>query len=486
MPPDTLADPAQFDRLAYESPERLPALNTPLGTVRAGYLAFLRADVDGMRAALDSLEGVNAPPATGIRLMLRVVLGDEAEIAAMVLEPEGGSPLAWESTCHAASAIGVACAMTGNLERAQMHLMVARTLAQGLHLTNRTQMLTLEWGRIASLRGVPDPDAIARQLQSPMPPRRRNWGQRTLAEAHMAQGSYSQALWALGTPEADTSADAALRDFLHALMRFPPVESADPGLDYTRLAAAVRRAATPDAAADLAGIVGMPQAGYAAVVEGMAFARTAPLAQQTARLLSRQTFAPADLAVYRLVALLGAVANGAALHGSALAGRELPMTEQLAQQTARLRSPDEVFGHVLNFNPENFVLLAFSPVAAQVPGLGLASVPLLAGKHIIYGGRQHTLPGRWGQSTILKALGVPRDDLPRSDRQRYLKAIGEFSRPPVNLGWVARGCLRLSASSARLGHANESVLWREAYAAVTEALSGDVRETLRRYPPVIQ
>lgn len=300
----------------------------------------------------------------------------------------------------------------------------------------------------------------------------------------MALGSYSQALWSLGTPSADTPADAALRDFLHALMAFPPVEGAPPELDYTRLASSIRRAATPAGAADLAGIQGQPQAGYAAAFEGMAFARTPAMAQQTARLLSRQTFAPADLAVYRVVALLLGVANGATLHGPALMGRELPLTSQLVTATARLRSPDEVFNHVLHFNPEGFVLMAFSPVAAQLPGLGLASVPLLAGKHVIYGGREHVLPGRWGQATVLRALGVPRDELARAEKQRYTRALKDFPAAPVNLGWVARACLRLSVSAQRLGHANEAALWQDAYHTTIKALSEDLRDELRRYPPM--
>lgn len=477
-----LDNPAAMDELVYAFPETRLGHSSDLERVRAAHLALVRSDPAEMRAALLDLATLTAPPARGIALMLRLMLGDEEAVAEETLAPRGSSPLEWEDVCHQAAAIGVACVQTGRLDRAQMHLMVARTLAEGLGLRHRQQNLTLEWARIGALRGQPEPEVIQAELLRPMPDRRRAWGERTLAESLMGLGCYESALQALGTPETDTPPDRGLREFLHAMLSLPAPVTLEPADPYSRLAGAMRQLAAGRAPGNLDGITGFPEQGYAALIEAVALVRAPGMAQQAVRVLGRQQYGPADQAFYRLSTLMGAVAEGATLHGAAFLGRETPLLEQLATQLARLRSPGEVMALQRRLIPRRFALLAFSPSPA-FHGVGLSTLPLLAGKHVLLGREAVPMPGRAGPTLVLEALGVPHVDLRREERARYRRAIEGLSEEPVNLGWIVRACLRLEENARRLGHPNEAAGWRQSAAQVVELLTPDVREALATYPP---
>lgn len=479
MPVQVLRTPSAFDQFAYSNPAFEPTNRDDLGRVRAAHMALLRMQPDAMQAALRSIETVTVAPARGVRLMLRVVLGEAEFAVGQDISPAGHDPLELEETCHCNAAVGVAHAMLGNLERASAHMLVARTLAAALGLHNRQQNLTVEWARICALRGQPEPDAIQQQLRQVMPPLRRAWSQRTLAESYMGQGLYSEALRALGTPDADTALDRALRNFLSRLLAFPVYPELDTSLPYAQLAAAMGHAVDADYTYSLASVTGSPTREYAAIFEAAGMTRSRDLAQQGVRSLGRMQFQQADLAAYRLLILMWAVAEGAALHGGAFAGREVPMMEQMLEALRRLRRPDEVLQVIRRLGPDQFTLLALSPIGDQVGALRLQGLPLLAGKRVILGGEEFIAPGRTGTVTVLEAMGLPFEELTREERGRYRKFLAELPFAPVNLGWVAQACQRLAVSAARLGHPNEAAGWKESYVRVLRLMHPETQEAIR-------
>lgn len=480
MPAQVLRTPSAFDQFAYSNPLFEPTNRDELGRIRAAHMALLRMQPEAMQAALRSIEHLTIAPARGVQLMLRVVLGEVEFAVRQDITPAGYSPLELEETCHCNAAVGVAHAMLGNLERASAHMLVARTIAEALGLRNRQQNLTVEWARICALRGQPEPDAIQQQLRQVMPPLRRAWSQRTLAESYMGQGLYSEALRALGTPDADTALDRALRNFLSRMLNFPVYPELDASLPYAQLAAAMGHAVDADYTYSLANVTGSPTREYAAIFEGAGMTRSRELAQQGVRSLGRMQFPQADLAAYRLLILMWAVAEGATLHGGAFVGRETPMMEQMLDSLRRLRRPDEVLQVIRRLGPDQFTLLALSPIGDQVGALRLQGLPLLAGKRVILGGEELLAPGRSGTVEVLRAMGLPFIELSREERGRYRKFLDELPAMPVNLGWVALGCQRLAASSARLGHPNEAAGWQESYARVMRMMHPETQEAIKK------
>lgn len=479
-----LESPSAFDQLAYANPAFEPPISTPLGRVRAAQMAFVRQDVIGMREALTVLPDIPAAPARGISLLLRATLGDAEGVADQQVWPSGHAALELECACYSAAAIGTANAMLARYEMAQQHLMLARTLAQALGLQNRLQNLTFEWARVSNLRGQPQPETIRQQLLEPMPAGRRAWGQRTHAESLMGLGCYSEALQSLGTPEGDAPLDRALRNFLHRLLFLPVYPALDAEAPYARLSDALGRIGSGDYGYSLLGIRDDLPRDYAAVLEAVALARSRDLAQQAVRTLGRRTFAAADLSIYRMIVLMGAVGEGATLHGAALTGREAALTDQLSAQLARLRCQDEVARVIRNAGPDRFALLAFSPVAEEFPALGLNGLALITGRHVLVNGAEKPLPGRAGCARVLEALGLPFKDLQRAQNSRYNAALAELQAPVVNLGWVARACLRLSANALRLGHPNEAAGWQRSYRRVVDLLSPELQTAIQATPPL--
>ncbi|MVN88596.1 hypothetical protein GO986_17815 [Deinococcus sp. HMF7620] len=479
-PVSQLENPSAFDQLAYAEPDFVPSGTTALARVRRAHMSLLQMSRAEMEQAVQDLAESNVPPARGLELLLRVTLGDAQSVSQAQLRPTGHSPLELESTCHEAAAIGVAHAMLGDYEQAAAHLLVARTLAQALGLTNRVQNLTLEWARVSSLRGRPEPAAIESQLRQAMPAKRRAWGQRTLAEAYMAMGCYGDALQAMGTPDIDLPLDRALRNFLHGLNGLPPLVEYAPMLPYAQLAAALTRAHWSDYGFSLVNVDGEPTRAYATILESIALVRSGDLAQQAVRTLSRLTFTAADLSVYRLVVLFWAVAQGAQLHGGALAGRDIPLLEQLRSSVLRLGRPHDVLRLLRRLGPDQFTLLAFSPLGDEIVPVGLQGLGLITGQHIVLGGAEHKLPGRTGRVAVLQALELPYDDLKRSEAKRYKQILGELGQPCINAGWLLRAYTQLADASERLGHLNDAAAWNASYQRVFDMLSTDLQTAIRQ------
>lgn len=479
---DNLTDPHAFDELLYSDAPVLPlGVGSELEQVRAAQAAFVRGDVTEMEAALKSLEGVQAPPAQGVTLMLRVMLGGAEDVARLRAEARGSTPLHWEETCHSAAAIAVACSMVGRLECAEAHLLMASTLAQGLGLRHRAQMLTLELARVRCLRGRPTPSAIQEQLSQNMPARRQAWGRRTLAESLMSLGVYGEALQMLGVPPADSPPDAALRDFLHAIQGLPAVPEVNPELPYARLAAAWRDLGKKPH--DLYDIQGQPEEEYAVIIEALSLLSRPGMSQQTVRLLSRRQMSQPALVLIRLLLMFAAVADGAKIHPGMMTERTT-LSDQVLVAAGGLRQVDEIVRICRRLLPEKFTILAFGPFGSRFSVRGLPTLTLIAGKSVMTQQGRVALPSSTGQALVLDALGLPFDEPSRFERKRCRDALAAIPGPHVNLGGVARGCLRLSANAARLGHADEAAGWRHAYAQVVKLLDGDVQDVMAEFPPV--
>lgn len=480
MTDTVLADPSAFDAYAYTHLSHLPDGEGMLPRLRRAHMSLLRMAPDEMRAALLDLSEVRDAPAHGLRLMLQVTLGDAEGVAQAGMPAGGHTLLELENTCHSAAAIGNAHAMLSDWESAESHLLVAKTLATALNLGNRCQNLAVEWARVSALRGRPRPDLIEEQLVRPMPPVRRAWGQRTLAESFMGLGCYSDALRALGTPERDLPLDRALRNFISQMLALPVHPELDPQLPYAQLALALGRMHATDYDYSLVSVDGDPTRAYAAILEAAALTRSGGLAQQAVRALGRSVFAQPDLSLYRLVVLMWAVAEGATLHGGAFAGREAPLTDQLQAALNRLRRPDDVMRLLRRLGPDQYALLLFSPIGDLLAPVGAQGLSYLCGKHILTAGDRMVLPGRTGTVLVLEAMGLPVTPLTREERARYRRATESLSSTPVNLGWVVQALLRLSASAARLGHPNEAAAWRQSHARAMQMLHSETLDAIRK------
>lgn len=485
-----ISSPSAFDALLNdtalqwrEAARQLP--DTVLGKTRRAHLAMMFGTTDDEREALDLLVGLSAAPARGVRMLLHCSLKEFDEVLKTDPEPQGDSPLELEDAMHAYTALAISYGDTDQFELAHINMMAARTLARALRATGRLQMLDIEWARVGMLRGHPVPEFIEEHLVATMTSQRRSWGQRTLAESLMSLGCYRDALRALGGPGNDSPDDAALREFLHALLSLPQARLegdpiTDPTLPYSQLADALRRQA-PRWCAGLADITAQPEALYARLFEADALLESG-MPQQVMRLLGKTPVALPSVALSRAAFMLEAVADGAVFHANAILPRDQTLLEQISQAVTALRSPAEAFEILRRHKPPHFVLLALSPLKEHIQLPGLPDIALLTGRHVVLHGQRIPMPGRCGRVAVAAALELPHDELKRSEKKRHAEAIAAIGVPVINLGWVAKAYSRMAEICLRSGQPNESAAWHIAHRQVVEMLSDDVKEMLFMLP----
>lgn len=473
---DLIFSPADFDAEVYKNPVEvrdwlLTLERTPLVASRLALTALIANDLQVVSLLLQ-LDSHTMDK--GMWLMLRAAQGQFAQVASAELMPSGASPLELEDICFAANSVGTALVERGEIEKGRSYLMTAHVLAQALGLKNRAQNLAIERCRAALLAGEPDSEQLRQQLFNPMPARRRKWSQRTLAETLMAEGRYSAALRELGVPCVVDEWDSDLREMLHALLQLPQHPAADSA--YVRIAAALRR---PESSSEFGKIEGELESGYAAIAEGLRYLRTSKLTQQAIRVLGRRKMVTPDQQVYRAIILIGAVANGAYMLPASTYDRELSFSQRLREALSQVKLSTEILKFIRYNKPELFVLLMVSPAASEMSNtIGFSEVPLLAGKVIRYGGEKYPTPGRTGRYAVLSKMGLFQYTLSREEKRRLKRDQDKLKEPVVNLGWVARACLRLGHAAKALGHQDECAAWRHSYEQVLEMLTPCVKEAL--------
>lgn len=474
-----LTDPTSFDAFLHNSTvDRFALLDEmpdcPLRHIRRLQVQMAIGDFTALRAQLNDLPDI--PPMRGVRVLAFGELGELSVAEHVDLTPRGIAPLELEESCLQHVAAGVSAAQRGDFEAAHAYNQTALYLASALGMHNRAQALHIEVARVSALKGKPTPEALQTHLLNPMPLRRRQWGQRTLAESLMGLGSYSDALRALASPTQDSPTDAALREFLHAVLglpeaRLPGDELLCPDAPYVLLATALRQAQSGDVRVKLPEIRGEPQAIYAAMIEASALARTPRFAQQGVGILESLTPLAPDQRFYLAAILFGAAARGLKVRNVH------QLCDTMREACHEIRHVGECLHLMRQISPEVLVLLALGPAHGSLPAkhLNINQIPLLAGKKILYGNDEHDVPGRSGRFYVREAMGVIDDELERVEHRRYATKLRDLHLPrPVNLGGVVVAAGRLADQARSVGLPSLAAGWRGTQRRVMKLMTQDV------------
>ncbi|ULH17415.1 hypothetical protein MF271_19030 (plasmid) [Deinococcus sp. KNUC1210] len=481
-----LLQPALFDRLLNSSNQFRELLDqlsnaTPEGRARRGQCALATGDSALMIEMLTALHADRLPLAQAVSLSIKAMLGEHEAVLAADTFTLNSDLLVLEAGCHAHAARAVSLAQTGENESALWELASAITLAQTVGLSHRIQMLEFERERIMSLRGKARPEELQRLLIAPMPIRRRAFGQRNLAEAWMSYGSYRNALHALGTPNHEDTATTALREFLYAVLGLPSLIPSDEllSLGYVQLAQAVRALRHIHEIGSLAAVTGEPKSTYARIFRAFSLLRRSPQAEGALELLGPERPAqPDQAALFALAQLAAYIAGDARV-------RVVDALAAFEQALDQMPEHRPFFFFVRQVFPEMYILLLKSPLGHTYPREDLDSVPLLAGNHIAWNGTTLELPGTTGLILIKEAVTQVGVDPTMAATEAYYTALEDAAILPsavVNLGWVARACIRL-VEAYRGAHLPQHVIaWKSAHAAVSSEMTSDVQDVLRMYP----
>lgn len=482
--------PSEFDQRVYNDPEEIwQALRTmpehPIVVARLAQTAAIRFNNDDLQHYVNRLAEVQGPLYPGVYAWICSFSGP-----AGVPEPQGdvmvtgASPLELENTFHHASARAILHTKKEEWDEANAYLLLARTLSRALGMTNRTQNLTIEQCRVNTLQGKPAIAELQEQLLEAMPPRRVQWSARTLAESHMSLGNYREALTVLGPASNDCEASGAMREFLHALLGLPELHQfPESRLPYMQLAKQVRSNPfeIPSGESPLFQDV---EAGYKVLLDAYQMLGDSAHARHASRsLIGRQIQQP-DQRVFRALLLMRAIADGQPLHPG-LRIEETPWREY-DSAAEKMTSTLQLLELIARLDPNLVALLYwYSQITGKhrVPTAG-GLVPVLVGKSILHHNKELPIPTKAGRVLVLKALGLPTEDVTRTDRSRFKKWLEaqQFDYPLINMGWVARGCIRLSQTAALHGQRNDAAAWYAAAQSASEVLSPCVREVLSQYP----
>lgn len=486
---ELLQSPALFDEALYQHLEALiDALRAepldPLVAARRVHAEFTLNDIPAMTRAMQVAEQHPGELTSGVLAMADTLDPATRERIQHYKLLPGIAPLQLENQLHLAAALSIRYTEGGRLDEAVPHLYHALALAHSLEMRNRAQNLTVELSRVSMLRGAPDPTTLMTELASPMPARRRLWSQRVLAESHMVRGSYDQALVALGTPDGDDAKGRALRAFLHVLLGLPAVEGLDMTLPYARLAEAYRRLGGDEDVFEVGQVVDEPAAGYAALHEAATMLRSPTLKQQGMRFLARLSPRLADQKLMRSMLMIHAVSEGAMLHTGLIDREDRVLCSGVLAACEELATPHFVLDFFRRNMPELYVMTALGTSDQLKRYFALGHVPMITGQFVTLEGEKRALPGRAGRIHVLQQLNATPLGLAREEVRRMNRVLRRYSIRPVNLGTVARGCLRMSALMRQLAEANRAARWRQGYDEAVSMMSpctqDDLREEERR------
>lgn len=474
------ANPSAFDYWMYKDPKKLLALLEPrrkesqLLTNRYVLAALASREHEIIRRILDE-----KPPgesvSSGYEILLEGEMGRYEKIRPLEVSPESVDVLEIEEACYANHAIGTACLELGCEVEARGGLRLAFTLAHMLKMENRVQLLKIERLRCSTIFGKPSTAALRAIQFEPMPLIRSQWLQLTLAESLMTQGRYREALMQLQLPGMDKQADD-LREFLHFLIGLP-LQARAPFGAYS----AIAHAGVSGDVGHLTNIQGVLEMDYAALLEAILMLRRSSSAQTAVRILGHRDFRPADQMTWRAILLLGAVARGAHIYSVAtLADPDQGFTSRISATLSNLASHQELLALIRQQDPALYLLLHMGPSIQGLTGQDFGSIGVLRGQVMDYGGRELPVPGRTGVVAVLKCMGLPHDEITRSEKGRFREST-RIPGPVVNLGEIYRACVNLRDASLSLGHRNEAAGWEEARQRVWEAMTPGVHEAAAPY-----
>lgn len=472
-----LADPAAFDELRGATPWRellirIPGTD-PLADVRRGYL-LLSGTPTEMAVAAEALDDPALPaPARGIRMLLLAQLRQYEAVLAMNYKRRGWERADQEEAVHAHTALSVAHAGLEQHRRAYAHICIALEHAEALGMQDRANYLAILAGRQETDAGRADPEAARQRLLVPMPPARRGLGLRSHAEALMALGDYRDALAVLGPASADDDLTAGLRAFLHEALGLPQIRPYDPhDRAYGTVAAGLARYRSgSDNDAGLLDVQHEPQRTYARLVASAMYSRAGAEMERVLAVLGEQPEA-ADRA-----ALWASIRWGALRRRGLL---ETPLRHVRAVEAAlsRCRTARDVLALVAMADPERYLVLTHAPV--QLPSYvpRPERLAVLYGDHVAYGPHTIQAPGKVGRVLVAHALGLPDDELDRTQKARLAKRLREHGLPPA-ANW-GRVISELEACTRAVAEAGEPVEpWREAVEGAVERLTDSVKQMLR-------
>lgn len=370
--------------------------------------------------------------------------------------PTGDSPFEWFDACNAAFAVGIAAGMLGKAELSYAQLWAARTLACGLGMKHREQLIGIELESMRTVLGDPSPVRIRQAMaMAPMTARRTHRSGIAIAEAHMALGDYTAAM-------SDAPEGSDLQAFLQALLFRDTAELPVASLgDYAPLALALRgqMVALPTPTTE-------PEAGYEILTRAFLLTRSPVTAGQAAAILAARRPRLPDQRLLWAALMWTALTEGATggLHPTVI-------LEELAAALDALAKLEDVAQVLRQLLPQAFALFAFMPDAPPIFTTRLMDIPLLTGNHLMYQGQAFKLPGRAGASYVAAAARGERNrKMHPEEKARYTRELAELPLPcePVNLGWVARALATMMNATS----GSEAERWRSHGLNLCESLSG--------------
>lgn len=443
--------PAEWDHLlnTTDSPQDLRDLlaGAPahVRARREVQLAMTTRKTEDVTHALGELSAYNIEAVTGMRLMANIVLGGYPEILATTDPPLLSlDPYAVEDACDAAFARGMALAESHLFHDAFGQFLLAQKLATALGMHYRAQHIEIEWGRVLTNAGRPNPthiiDAMARL---PMSSRRRTWALRCLAEAYIALGDYASArLHQQPLPELSD-----LGHFLAALQGHDEERARCPQGTYTAVTAALWALRHQEPLSLPIQTSSSPQGDYRDLLRAWAQLRTISMADQAHHTLSSLTVRTPDQQAHRAAALIYANAQGPHRDDIDLLVREF--NTALNAMSGR----SQFLALLRDIQPKVFVLLGMLPGIHPDVSSGLPEIAILSGQNLTYRYQQYKLPGRASGSALLVQDAVK----PRPDTRPHpmialrirhtLEGIGVTQY--VNIGEIVRS-LQTFREGARL------------------------------------
>lgn len=443
--------PAVWDELYYDRPDELAAYadsRDPALVVRGAHAHFHRTqDAAG---TLRRLDGIDAAPAEGIRLLALCELGqsDPGYFERVLSRGYGGgySPLELESSVYAEWAMSIACNALSRPDRALEHLTRAEHVAALLGMRGRLSILRLERERQRALGGRPDAEQIMRDVRACRSGRAKRFGLEVYVDALLGQGRYTDA-WNAATRQ---RLGGGLQHLTAALaQQSPPEPTAEPLSVLGGAFDALRGAGE----ITLPELDGEPWRSY-----GLLATAASLTVQRSDRFIRAQLLgcsAPDQCAWRAGLAWVRWLRTGGTdgrPHALPYAARDL-MSE--------LHHADEVAAWLALLAPDEMTVLNLAGLAHPALSAALASSPILDHGYIRRGARAARINKAASEALLLDAVGGDTElwrGLHREERSRYRAKLSHYGLTEtqlVNPAAVYRYAARYEQHAAQAGRVSD-------------------------------
>jgi hypothetical protein len=207
------------------------------------------------------------------------------------------------------------------------------------------------------------------------------------------------------------------------------------------------------------------------LIEGSALARTPRFAQQGVRMLEALRPLAPDQRCYLAAILFAAAGRGLVVKDAHL------LCGTIREACREMPYVGECIDVIRQVAPEVLVLLALGPMPDCLPPkhLNINSIPLLAGKKVLYGNDEHDMPGRAGRYYVREAMGVIDDAMERVEHRRFTAKLRSLSLPRhVNLGDILVAAGRLAEHARSVGQPRLAAAWLRTQSKVLKLMTPDV------------